>query len=284
MDWKNVNNNTKEDVLRAVRQDGLLLEKFPQYQKDIEVVSAAVIQNGLAIQFADQEVRDSYENVVRLAIESNPLAIIYTPKFQSDYVIAKIAVRGNGLTLKYFQALADNREIVEIAVSNNGLALEFAPKFNNDREIVVKAIRNTGFALQYASKEYRRDVEFVLLAEKNDKRALSFATKEAQNTIAKFRKQIEKFRNGEIKLNDVSESLFGYQLLVGELKEACVDMLYNKFKDKIKGSPELKKDLDKQISLAVDKVHNRYVEHQRTTMFEEFMKTKKEISNASENL
>ena len=131
----------KSAVLQAVRKKGLNLRNFPDFQDDAYVVWAAVVENGLALQYASETLRN-----------------------ESDVVHA--AVASNGLALEYASATRRNdSETVSVAVEGNGLALEYASAtVQADRGVVLTAVAQNCLALQFVSESLRKDKDVVLAA------------------------------------------------------------------------------------------------------------------------
>ena len=88
---------------------------------------AAVNQNGLALEFASDEMKGN-KDVVMAAVGQFGLALQY----------ASVKLKKDG-------------EVVMAAVNNNGLALQYASvKLKKDIEVVMAAVRSRGSALFYA--------------------------------------------------------------------------------------------------------------------------------------
>eukprot|EP00930_Biecheleria_cincta_P070045 TRINITY_DN57715_c0_g1_i1.p1 TRINITY_DN57715_c0_g1~~TRINITY_DN57715_c0_g1_i1.p1 ORF type:complete len:281 (-),score=46.92 TRINITY_DN57715_c0_g1_i1:1-843(-) len=129
--------------LARVQLDWLSLSRAPRHiQEDKEVVLAAVLQNGLALQFAKGALLGDRE-LVSAAVEQNGFAL----QFASD-------------------RLREDRDLVLSIVQKDGLALETAhPDLRADREIVVAACRQNKLALHMAAKSLWADPELVCIAD-----------------------------------------------------------------------------------------------------------------------
>ena len=103
--------------------------------KDQEVILAAVKKDGLALQYADEDLK-------------------------KDEEIVLAAVKQNGLALQYaHKDLRKNKKVVLAAVEQNGLALEYASeRLKNDTKIVLAAVNQDERALQYAGEKATTDV------------------------------------------------------------------------------------------------------------------------------
>lgn len=124
------NFDTRESVLKKVRENGRILKSVPPGFKSMQdVVMAAVQQTGWALQFADDEHRGN-----------------------RDIVLA--AVRRDGQALEFASSqLQKDPEVVLEAVKNSGWALEFASdSLRNAPAVVAEAVRFNPWALELAEK------------------------------------------------------------------------------------------------------------------------------------
>jgi len=150
----NFNGKSRQYVLDMMDQDGLLLRYVPNL--DIEIV--------------------------RRAVQQNPLALQYAKTYYGNLDIGMEAVRQEGRALEFCSLdLKGRRDIVLEAVKQDGIALYSAnPSLKADREIVLAAVKQNGGALRYASPRLQGDKEVVLTAVKQDGSALSFASARLQ--------------------------------------------------------------------------------------------------------
>ena len=90
-------------VSAAVRRDGMALKRAGSYNSDFDIVLLAVESRGIALKFADSELR-------------------------SNIKIVAAAVKNNGLALQFVshEFQDDNKEIVMAAVRRTGFAIKFA--------------------------------------------------------------------------------------------------------------------------------------------------------------
>ena len=115
-----------EQALVVVSTNGLLLAFLGKtYQRNQEVVKAALANNGLALAHA-------------------------CPSVRNDKLFVLEAVRQNGLAIRHVDVLLlDDRDVVLEAVRQNGLALKWAhPSLQADPSIVDQAIRQNGLAFE----------------------------------------------------------------------------------------------------------------------------------------
>ena len=181
-DW-----NNKEEVLRAIRRRGYLLEYASEELKaDREVVMVAVKDSGDALEYASEELRTDREFILE-AVNDGGSALQYASeelKNDKEVVLVAVNVRSifynNVSALKYAsEELKADREVVMAAVKDSGDALEYAnEELRADKEVVMAAVKDSGDALEYASEELRADKEVVLPAVKQyGHTALEFADK-----------------------------------------------------------------------------------------------------------
>ena len=145
----------------AVKIDGLALQFG--FQNNVHVCMLAVRQNGLALQFVDNSLRRSRNDITLRAVRQNGLALQFARapvRYVNEVVFA--AVRQNGNALEHVSYhLDDNRyDLVMEAVKNKGGALRWADSSEkDDRDIVYAAVINDGSAIEYASPRLQADPE-----------------------------------------------------------------------------------------------------------------------------
>lgn len=185
--WKNI-------AIKAVTNDYLALGKLGgnDAQKDVDVITAAINQNGLAIELADDDVQWGNSELVIKAINQNPEVLynyeIYDGMSQveknfaaqffdernGDVILSLL--EKNGMELQLFPKLQDSDLYVQRAVTQNGLAIQFASdRLKNEVDILDWALEQNGLALQYASDSKRKNYGMVLLAVQQNGKALQYA-------------------------------------------------------------------------------------------------------------
>eukprot|EP00435_Cladocopium_sp_Y103_P009183 s2261_g2.t1 len=147
-DIDDIDIDVDEWLQRAVELRGsardFLRSAPPAVRKQREVVLVLVKKDGLALEFAAENLRADRE-VVLAAVRKGAFAL----EFASD-------------------SLTKDRSFILEAVGQNGYALACAPKYQGDRQIVETALREDGSALEYASDELRGNKEVALLAAASD--------------------------------------------------------------------------------------------------------------------
>ena len=107
---------------------------------------------------------NSKEQVLKI-VKQNGFALEYaSEELKNDKEIVLEVVKQNGYALKYAsKELKNDKEVVLEAVKQNGYALKYASKgLKNDKEIVLEAVKQNGNALRFASKTLKNDKEFII--------------------------------------------------------------------------------------------------------------------------
>jgi len=139
---------TQELWLAQVRSDGLKLRCAEAFRGDREVVLAAVSQNGEALKYADDNLKDD-QDVVLVAVQSSGIAVQYaSSECIQHHDVALAAVTQNGDALQFLtEASRANRDIVLAAVQQKGSSLHWASQeLQNDCDIKSKALEDGSVA------------------------------------------------------------------------------------------------------------------------------------------
>ena len=189
--------NKKEVVLAAVMNDGMALQHAsPGMRGEPEVVMAAVMKDGMALQHASQKLKDTVK-IVKAAVSQDERAIKYaSSRLQEKESILKILESKKteeSQTDRPFRTpnkeqhgenekdFWNDRTKVLEAVKNDGRSLIHATKYRNDKEVVLAAVSNYGEALQWASRTWKNDPEVVETAIANTGRAFQHASGRLRN-------------------------------------------------------------------------------------------------------
>jgi hypothetical protein len=133
----------REIVLADVNTDGLFLKKYPEFQDDYEIVMSAVIQNGLALQYVNQNLKCN-SDVIITAMNQNVYDFDFIPnKVYGDVKIMHEIVKIDGFALRYASDdIRGNREIVIDAIKQEPFSLRYVTnKLHEGREIVQMAVK-----------------------------------------------------------------------------------------------------------------------------------------------
>ncbi|CAK9060148.1 Uncharacterized protein SCF082_LOCUS31727 [Durusdinium trenchii] len=171
--------NDKEVVLTAVKQSGPALKYAAEdLRKDKEVVMAAVRQNGYALEFAVEELKNCKDFVLAV-MKLNGKALQYTKeKFKGDWEVAMAAVENSGTAIKYAsEKLKKEKELALAAVTQNGNSLEYVCTELRHRDVAMIAVQQRGYALKFVPDDLKNDPELVLAALKSDGTAWQFASR-----------------------------------------------------------------------------------------------------------
>ena len=198
----------------AIKGDGMLLSKLPCGMKDLDIVFAAVNENGKALLYAPDKYK-MHGGVVRAAVKNRGSALAYAHhNFKSmkqvvllaleaddkkyydedpiiDYIpldmrddkdIAMAAVERDGKALYYLSERMRNDPDVVLAAAWDLEALECAPDcFFEEKELVMSLVAANGRALCVVDERFRSDKCVVTAAVGNDGVALMWASEELQD-------------------------------------------------------------------------------------------------------
>ena len=129
-----------------------------------EIIRIALLQDGLAIQYAHPELRVNAQLGI-LAVNKNPDALAFvSAEVRNTKHVVLGAVRQCGQALRFASdRLRADRDVVKAAVTEDGLALAFASfELRSDAPSVSAAVQNTPKALQYATGRLRMSRPFVM--------------------------------------------------------------------------------------------------------------------------
>lgn len=127
---------------KCIYTSGLQLEKvkynnplhYPDVKNDKDTLMVEVMKNGLALQYASDELRKD-EDVIYHALKQNIKSLQYV---LDEFYIMDV-VGNDGMLLQYVNPkLTSNKNIVEIALEQNGNAIQFTP-LKSDPEIIMIA-------------------------------------------------------------------------------------------------------------------------------------------------
>eukprot|EP00521_Asterionellopsis_glacialis_P018527 CAMPEP_0195296216 /NCGR_PEP_ID=MMETSP0707-20130614/18999_1 /TAXON_ID=33640 /ORGANISM="Asterionellopsis glacialis, Strain CCMP134" /LENGTH=203 /DNA_ID=CAMNT_0040357657 /DNA_START=58 /DNA_END=666 /DNA_ORIENTATION=- len=118
----------------AIRRDWRLLKFAARHRENRDIVEAAVVQNGRALYYASEELKND-KRIVLVAVTQNGRALQYaSEELQDDWDIAMAAVTRNGRSLEYVSSrLQDHDDVVFRAVSSRDGGGERALKFASGR-------------------------------------------------------------------------------------------------------------------------------------------------------
>ncbi|CAE6920617.1 unnamed protein product [Symbiodinium sp. CCMP2592] len=167
-------------VLRAVQQNGLALQfAGEELRADQRVVREAILQNAMALEFASEVLR-TRRDVVLMAVVRNGHALQFASEdLQQDHTLVLTAARRFFFAdwSWFFQdkAIKDRRHIAIAAVSMDASALPHTGR-QADKEVVLAALQRDGQMLEFASEDLQADPSLVLAAVASDGTALRFAS------------------------------------------------------------------------------------------------------------
>jgi hypothetical protein len=153
----------RDFVLKHVKTNSEIIYLAPHvFQEDKEILSAALIQDGLSLKLANKTLSKDVETV-KLALANNGLALKYASKdLRNNFEIVKQAVNQDGNALAYASSeLKKNKELVSIASSRNPESMLFLnSKLKNDRLFMLELTTKNPCCLFFLKEEFQNDLDF----------------------------------------------------------------------------------------------------------------------------
>jgi len=118
------NIDSKEVVMAEVQRDGTTLQYHKQYNKDEDIVMAAVKQNVEALEYANVSLRGDRDFALKV-VQQNGLALLYLIGMQNDEDVVLAAVKQNGLALEYVLPRYKTDKVVKAALAQNSDARQY---------------------------------------------------------------------------------------------------------------------------------------------------------------
>ena len=142
-------------LIEIVRDDGMNL-RFMNGRQSYDVCLAAVIQNGLSLQYVPENLKTP--EIYFLALNQNGLALEFV--LYQSVALCLVAVNQNGLALRYVFEKVMSDVICFVAVNQNGLALEHVGDQSDC--LCTIAVKNDPYALIYVKKAWMtNDVRYA---------------------------------------------------------------------------------------------------------------------------
>jgi len=135
------------------------------------VISFAVNQNGLALEYVPHELRT--EELCRIAVAQDGWALKYVPQKLRTDEMCRIAVKQDGRPLQYVPEPLRTEEMYRLAVAQNGQALDYVPGAMRTKELYRLAITQDGSLLKCVPEDLRSE-ELCRIAVAQDGRALEY--------------------------------------------------------------------------------------------------------------
>jgi intracellular sulfur oxidation DsrE/DsrF family protein len=173
-------------VMTAVMNNGLALQFASEpMRNDKSIVMAAVTNNGLALQFASEPMRN-HDGVLIGALINNTDALQYADKLKKNSKFILTLLLDPSIKISYLKHIPDdlkrNIGFIKKLVDINGLALKYIDRvIKNNLSVVEIAVKQNGLALQFASDTLKDNESIVKDAVMNNGLALQFASKTMRN-------------------------------------------------------------------------------------------------------
>lgn len=161
-------NDKYDEFLERVKKDWHSIECAGwSYANNVDIVMAAVEQNGLALRYAGPKVKDTL-SVVLTAVKNKGLALQYASEnMRSNRLVVLMAVRQDGRAIKYASDwLKADTSIIMEAVKNDGTAIEVldencCAEHRHNKQLILLAIKTNPNAIGYADFKLKYDYEFM---------------------------------------------------------------------------------------------------------------------------
>ena len=143
-----------EDVLEAVKEDGMALHFVPEPGRTEALCLEAVKQNGLALRFVPLALRTEAVCLAALAhgrVADYAPATAYVPArlLEESGAVRDAAVRHCGMVLRHVPEALRTPDLCLVAVRQNGLALRWVPENMKTPEICADAVCSSGWAVKH---------------------------------------------------------------------------------------------------------------------------------------
>ena len=166
--------------LLAVKNDGLMLRYFYD-DFDENLLTCAINQNPLAIEYASDELKDN-EFYARLALEKGYSGVykLLGANMKSSFDIYMLALQHDNCIFEWaYPNLQNDEYIVMQSVMKNGLALNFVPdEFKYELAIVRIAIAQNPNAIKFSKVD---DEEIMITVINHDYKLFKYASNEARD-------------------------------------------------------------------------------------------------------
>jgi len=123
----------KELVIYYLQENAKDLMKAPKYiSQDFDILKEVVEYNGYAMQYI-MPTTPRYEEICKIAVSNNGVAIEYVPEELRTLEICKLAVSDMGIAIEDVPEEMRTLEICKIAVSNYRFAIQYVPDHLKDK-------------------------------------------------------------------------------------------------------------------------------------------------------
>ncbi|EKX48772.1 hypothetical protein GUITHDRAFT_68419, partial [Guillardia theta CCMP2712] len=146
----------KQTILSILQRRGSLIGKVSEaHRRDVDLIRAAVAENGMCLRYADSTLRKDM-SFVRMAVEENGKALMFADEqLQADddllWRALHILQRRGSLIGKVSEAHRRDVDLIRAAVAENGMCLRYADStLRKDMPFVRMAVEENGKALMFA--------------------------------------------------------------------------------------------------------------------------------------
>ena len=175
-----ISEDLKKDKDIYTGKECQLFQYFPtELKNDRDLVSIAISQNGMALQFASTDLQND-KDMVSFAISQNGMALKFASSdIQNQRDMVSFAISQNGMALQFASTdLQNDRDMVSFAISQNGMALQFASSIiQDDDDFVLSHIKKSPGIIRYCSSRLQQDKSFILKSINTNRQLYSWLDK-----------------------------------------------------------------------------------------------------------
>ena len=164
--YKRILNNEDKDYYHNMYCDFLkykpsTLKYLPVCMTSEKSIKCVVSSDGTNLKYFS---RSDINELSKLAVLQNGLALKFVPNKLRDLNLCITAVKQNGLSLEFVPKNLVTLELCHSAVANKGSSLEFVPKKYFSNQLFMKALDNDPWALRYIPDSFKTyDIYFEIV-------------------------------------------------------------------------------------------------------------------------
>lgn len=139
------------ELLEAIKQDGLELKKIPKREQTADICQIAVNQNPLALKYVSVKLRTLA--MCSSAVKRSPQAFKYVPETLRNKRIVKMALTRDYKQLKEILPLQRTPELCLIAIKADTRAIAYVPE--KIRPTILQNIDDTSLLTRIIESDYQ---------------------------------------------------------------------------------------------------------------------------------
>ncbi|MBA3722857.1 MAG: DUF4116 domain-containing protein [Parachlamydiaceae bacterium] len=161
----------KENVIVACKQNGLALEfASDQLKSDLDCIKAALQQNKNAFKFVHQDIVNNRSFLIALMKECEISLSLLPLKYRADQEVVGLAIRRNWKELEFASIeLRNNKELMLFALKINNESIQFiGESLKENEDFFLSVIKINPQLLKHASPKLLENHDFLLKVIKID--------------------------------------------------------------------------------------------------------------------